>query len=154
MTPVKHTKLDGEKTMRPHSYRKNCRELSKESRRHGPAQDRSHWFILWCWIVSSVNRHTTNISWIQQVIYRNKYIYNSITVDVKKGYEFKEELERIYRKDGEISKLKMVGNYISWNKKIVIEILKAYEYMSTCKSTWLNRFKVNPLVLWRLDDPV
>jgi hypothetical protein len=48
----------------------------------------------------------------------------------------------------------MVGNYISWNKKIVIEILKAYEYMSTCKSTWLNRFKVNPLVLWRLDDPV
>jgi hypothetical protein len=44
-------------------------------------------------------------------------------------------LERIYRKDGEISKLKMVGNYISWNKKIVIEILKAYEYMSTCKST-------------------
>lgn len=44
-----HTKLNGEKPMRPQSYPKNYRQLRKTgSRKGGPPKERAHPFIIDC----------------------------------------------------------------------------------------------------------
>ena len=55
--------MDGEKPRRPQPYTKNYRSPRKVGR------------VILCQLLSLENIHTSNITWTEQVIFRNTYVY-------------------------------------------------------------------------------
>lgn len=74
MTPTDTPKCMNKNPIRPQPYMKNYRQLKKAgSKRGGPFRGRVHQLFVQCQMVSPENIHVRNITWTEQIIYRNIY---------------------------------------------------------------------------------
>lgn len=82
--------------MRSQPYTKNCKQLrTSGSRRNTLSKGRVHQLLVQCQMTSSKTKHTNDTTQIEQVTFRNMYLYvykyiQEITISEKK----RPELER------------------------------------------------------------